>query len=63
MYITIYLITPDFVANNLSPDGILEQETIVKINFLRLLSTMGLFIIALYLIVNIIKHNIFMGRN
>ena len=54
MCVTIYF-TPNFVANNLSPDGILEQTTIFEINFLRLLSTIGLLIIVLY----IIKPNIF----
>ena len=64
MYITIYVITPDFVANNLSPDGILSQKTIVRINFFRLLSIMGSIIVALYIIViHIIKHNIFIGKN
>ena len=52
--VTIYF-TPNFVANNLSTDGILEQTTIFEINFLRLLSTIGSLIIALY----IIKPNIF----
>jgi hypothetical protein len=58
MCFTIYF-TPNFVANNLSPDGILQQITILEINFIRLgfgsLSTIGLLISALY----IIKPNIF----
>ena len=58
MCFTIYF-TPDFVAHNLSADGILKPTTISKINRIRLgfdiLSTIGLLICVLY----IIKPNIF----
>ena len=53
IFFTIYF-TPNFVANNLSKDGILEHGTIILINFIRLglgiLSTIGLLISALYII-------------
>jgi hypothetical protein len=45
--------TPNFVADNLSKDGILEQSTIFQINFIRLgfiiLSTIGLLISVLFI--------------
>lgn len=46
--------TTDFVANNLSPDGILQQITIYKVNSIRigffLISTIGLLILSLFFI-------------
>ena len=51
--------TPNFVETNLSPDGILSQITIIKINLIRigfgLLGTIVLLIITLYFI----KPNLF----
>lgn len=50
---TIYF-TPNFVANNLSPDGILKHNTIVSINLIRIgfgiLGTTGLLISVLHII-------------
>lgn len=58
IFFSIYF-TPNFIANNLSPDGILEQITVFKINYIRLafstLGTIGLLFFALY----IIKPNFF----
>jgi hypothetical protein len=52
MCFTIFF-TPNFVADNISPDGILEQSTIIDINLIRfgfsILSTIGLLISALYI--------------
>ena len=53
MFFAIYF-TPNFVADNFSRDGILEQTTIFKINLFRLgfsiLSTIGLLVSVLYII-------------
>ena len=53
MFFAIYF-TPNFVADNFSRDGILEQTTISKINLFRLgfsiLSTIGLLVSVLYII-------------
>ena len=58
MFFSIYF-TPNWIANNLSPDGILEQITVFKINYTRLafsiLGIIGLFFGAIY----IIKPNFF----
>jgi hypothetical protein len=50
LLISIYF-TPDFIANNLSPDNYLEDVTIKQINFFRLISfVIGFLFIAILLL-------------